>query len=78
MIKQDASSPTDAFDATLTDIIPSEIASPVLTSVIDTAGQVTAANFLLIGNVLTTATDFDVEKDPANRAITITIDGTLQ
>ena len=78
VIEQDASSPTDAFDATLTDIIPSEIASPVLTSVIDTAGQVTAANFLLIGNVLTTATDFDVEKDPANRAITITIDGTLQ
>ena len=78
VIKQDASSPTDAFDATLTDIIPSEIASPVLTSVIDTAGQVTAANFLLIGNVLTTATDFDVEKDPADRAIAITIDGMLQ
>ena len=74
MIKQDASSPTDAFDATLTDIIPSEIASPVLTSVIDTAvpGQVTAANFLLIGNVLTTATDFDVEKDPAG-SCTITM-----
>ena len=32
----------------------------------------TAANFLLIGNVLTTATDFDVEKDPVDRAITIT------
>ena len=78
VIKQDASSPTDAFDATLTDIIPSEIASTALTSVIDTAGQVTAANFLLIGNVLTTATDFDVEKDPADRAIAITIDGMLQ
>ena len=53
VIKQDAASSTDAFAATLTDIIPSEIASPVLTSVVDTeAGQVTTGNFLLSGNVL--------------------------
>ena len=73
VIQQDATSPTDAFAATLTDVIPSEIASPVLTSVIDTEvpAQVTTGNFLLIGNTLTTITPFDVEKDPAGRTITL-------
>ena len=78
VIQQDATSPTDAFAATLTDVIPLEIASPVLKSVIDTDNQVTKGNFQLSGNALTTVIPFDVEKDPAGRTITLTIDGTLQ
>ena len=77
-IQQDGSSATDAFDTTLRDIIPSTIASPTLTSVADTAGVVTTNNFQITGNTLTTVTAFDVEKDPAGRTITLTIDGTLQ
>jgi len=78
VIQQDATSPTDAFAATLTDVIPLEIDSPVLTSVIDTDNQVTKGNFQLSGNALTTVIPFDVEKDPAGRTITLTIVGTLQ
>ena len=77
VIQQDATSPTDAFAATLTDVIPPEIASPVLTSVVDTDNQVTTGNFLLSGNTLTTITPFNVEKDSA-RTITLQIDGVLQ
>ena len=79
VIQQDAASSTDAFAATLTDVIPPEIASPVLTSVVDTAvpAQVTTGNFLLSGNTLTTITPFNVEKDSA-RTITLQIDGVLQ
>ena len=78
VIEQDPSSPTDAFDATLTDSIPLEIDAPSITSVHDTTNQVTAANFSLIGHDLTTVTPFDVEKDPVGRTITVTIAGTLQ
>ena len=79
VIQQDAASSTDAFAATLTDVIPPEIASPVLTSVVDTEvpAQVTTGNFLLSGNTLTTITPFNVEKDSA-RTITLQIDGVLQ
>ena len=79
VIQQDAASSTDAFAATLTDVIPQEIASPVLTSVVDTEvpAQVTTGNFLLSGNTLTTITPFNVEKDSA-RTITLQIDGVLQ
>ncbi|MCP4499941.1 MAG: DUF11 domain-containing protein, partial [Deltaproteobacteria bacterium] len=47
-------------------------------SVADTAGIVTTNNFQITGNTLTTVTAFDVEKDPAGRTITLTIDGILQ
>ena len=65
--------------ATLTDVIPPEIASPVLTSVVDTEvpAQVTTGNFLLMEIPLTTITPFNVEKDSA-RTITLQIDGVLQ
>ena len=78
VIQQDATSPTDAFDVTLTDVIPLEINSPNLTRVDDPASQVTTGNFQLSGNTLTTVTPFDIEKDPAGRTITLTIVGTLQ
>ncbi|MEO1991561.1 MAG: hypothetical protein ABGW78_06485 [Pirellulales bacterium] len=78
VIEQDPTSATDAVNTTLTDIIPAEIDSPVLTSVDDSANKVTTTNFALIGNSLTTAIPFDFEKDPAGRTITVKIDGTLQ
>ena len=77
-IQQAGSSATDAFNTTLRDLIPSTIASPTLTSVADTAGVVTANNFQITGNTLTTVTAFDVEKNSSGRTITLTIDGILQ
>jgi len=78
VIRQAAASDTDAFNVTLNDLIPAQIASPVLTSVVDTAGLVTAANFSLSGNTLaTTGTGFDLAKLPAGRTITLTVTGTL-
>ena len=78
VIEQDPASETDAFDATLTDVLPAEIATPVLTSVVDTAGVVTPANFQLAGDTLLTTTPFDFEKNPSGRTITLTVEGTLQ
>ncbi len=78
VIEQDPASQTDAFDATLTDVLPAEIAAPVLASVVDTAGVVTAANFQLAGGTLSTTTPFDFEKNPSGRTITLTVTGTLQ
>jgi len=78
VVEQAAASDTDAFDATLTDTLPPEIASPALTSVVDTAGVVTAANFQLAGSTISTTTPFDFEKNPSGRTITLTITGTLQ
>ncbi|NDH95558.1 MAG: hypothetical protein EBZ13_13715, partial [Planctomycetia bacterium] len=78
VIEQAAASDTDAFGATLTDTLPPEIASPALTSVVDTAGLVTAANFQLAGSTISTTTPFDFAKNPAGRTITLTVTGTLQ
>lgn len=78
VIEQDPASQTDAFDATLTDVLPAEIATPVLTSVVDTAGVVTPANFQLAGDTLSTTTPFHFEKNPSGRTITLTVTGTLQ
>ncbi|NBP89272.1 MAG: DUF11 domain-containing protein, partial [Planctomycetia bacterium] len=78
VIEQAAASDTDAFGATLTDTLPPEIASPALTSVVDTAGVVTAANFQLAGSTISTTTPFDFEKNPSGRTITLTVTGTLQ
>lgn len=79
----------DAFDATLQDALPqrngtsSLIAGAVLTSVVDTAGIVTAADFELVGDdstgyVLRTraGVSFDLAADPT-RTITIRVDGTI-
>jgi uncharacterized repeat protein (TIGR01451 family)/fimbrial isopeptide formation D2 family protein len=78
VVRQSTSSDTDAYGVTLRDVIPSSIASPSLTSVVDTAGIVTAANFSLSGNTLTTTgTGFDLPKDPSTRTITLTVTGTL-
>jgi hypothetical protein len=67
-----------AYDVTLRDVIPASIASPALTSVVDTSGVVTAANFSLTGNTLTTTgTGFDLPKEPTTRTITLIVTGTL-
>jgi uncharacterized repeat protein (TIGR01451 family)/fimbrial isopeptide formation D2 family protein len=78
MIEQDPTSQTDAFSVELNDILPSEIASPVLTSVVDTEGVVTASNFQLSGSALSTRVPFNFEKNPSNRTITLIVEGTLQ
>ena len=78
VVRQSSSSDTDAYGVTLRDVLPSSIASPTLTSVVDTAGLVTAANFSLSGNTLTTTGNgFDLPKDPTTRTITLTVTGTL-
>jgi uncharacterized repeat protein (TIGR01451 family)/fimbrial isopeptide formation D2 family protein len=78
VVRQSGTSDTDAFGVTLRDVIPASIASPVLTSVVDTSGVVTAANFSLAGNTLTTTgTGFDLPKEPSGRTITLTVTGTL-
>ena len=78
VVRQSSSSDTDAFGVTLRDVIPAKIANPTLTSVVDTAGQVTASNFSLSGNTLTTTgSGFDLPKIPTTRTITLTVTGTL-
>jgi uncharacterized repeat protein (TIGR01451 family)/fimbrial isopeptide formation D2 family protein len=78
VVRQSGTSDTDAYDVTLRDVIPASIASPSLTSVVDTSGVVTAANFSLTGNTLTTTgTGFNLPKDPTIRTITLTVTGTL-
>jgi len=78
VVRQSGTSDTDAFNVTLRDVIPAQIGSPVLASVVDTAGQVTAANFGMSGNTLTTTgSGFDLPKLPADRTITLTVTGTL-
>ena len=78
VVRQSGTSDTDAFGVTLRDVIPASIASPSLTSVVDTSGVVTAANFALSGNTLTTTgTGFDLPKLPSDRTITLTVTGTL-
>jgi fimbrial isopeptide formation D2 family protein len=78
VVRQSGSSDTDAFNVTLRDVIPAQIGSPVLATVVDTGGVVTAANFSLAGNTLTTTgTGFDLPKLPDGRTITLTVTGTL-
>ncbi len=78
VIQQAGTSDTDAFNVTLNDVIPAKILGPALTSVVDTAGLVTTANFSLAGSTLTTTgTGFDLPKLPAGRTITLTVTGTL-
>jgi uncharacterized repeat protein (TIGR01451 family)/fimbrial isopeptide formation D2 family protein len=78
VVRQSGTSDTDAFGVTLRDVIPASIASPVLTSVVDTSGVVTAADFSLSGNTLTTTgAGFDLPKEPSGRTITLTVTGTL-
>lgn len=78
VIQQDPKSQTNAFDATLTDVLPPEIASPVLKSVNDSVGSVDAYNFELNGSTLSTPRPFFFGKNPSGRTITLTITGTLQ
>lgn len=78
VVRQSGTSDTDAFGVTLRDVIPASIASPSLTSVVDTSGVVTAANFALSGNTLTTTgAGFDLPLVPSTRTITLTVTGTL-
>jgi len=67
---------TDAFDVTITDTFPVTVLTPTLVSVTDTAGLVTAANFNLTGNALTTVLPFDMPFS-ATRRITLTLSGTV-
>ncbi|NBP89505.1 MAG: DUF11 domain-containing protein, partial [Planctomycetia bacterium] len=78
VIEHDATSQTNAFEVTVDDIVPPEIASPVLTSVNDSLGYVSNANFELNGSTLSTTGPFIFEKNPSGRTITLTITGTLQ
>jgi uncharacterized repeat protein (TIGR01451 family)/fimbrial isopeptide formation D2 family protein len=87
-LQQAASSPTDAFNMTLSDPLPqltggaSLLVAPTFT-VADTAGLVSAANFSLTGSdatgytLSTTGTGFDFPHNPTGRVITLTIHGTL-
>jgi uncharacterized repeat protein (TIGR01451 family)/fimbrial isopeptide formation D2 family protein len=78
VVRQSGTSDTDAYGVTLRDVIPASIASPALTSVVDTAGVVTAADFALTGNTLTTTgAGFDLPLEPSGRTITLTVTGTL-
>lgn len=79
VVRQSSTSDTDAFDVTLRDVIPAQIASPSLVSVVDTAGVVGLGNFQLSGNTLETKSggDFDLPKLPSTRTITLTVTGTI-
>jgi uncharacterized repeat protein (TIGR01451 family)/fimbrial isopeptide formation D2 family protein len=77
VIEQAATSDTNAFETILTDVIPAQITGVALTSVVDTEGSVTAANFSLVGNSLSTTGPFLMSKLPAGRTITLTLTGTL-
>lgn len=66
---------TDAYDATLSDLIPSSIISPAIVSVSDTQSQVNLSNFQIIGNTLSnTGTGFFLS---LQNTVTITVSGTV-
>ncbi len=69
-------STTEAYDVTLDDTFPAQIVSPAIFNVTDTSSLVSAANFNIAGNVLSTVTPFDMPVD-AGRIITIQISGTI-
>lgn len=75
VLSQTPGSQADAFDVTFADLIPAEI-SPSGFTVVDSLGSVTAADFTLSGNNLTTSSSFDFLFN-ASRTITIVVDGTL-
>lgn len=73
---------TDAFDVTLDDAFPTLMENMALTSVTDTASQVTTANFSLTGNntigyTLSTVTPWDMLLSQTPRTITLTFTGTV-
>jgi len=74
-LRNNAVNSPDAFEVTFADNVPASINVSGFT-VSDTAALVSAANFDLTGNVLTTLTPFDLASSAA-RIITITISGTL-
>ena len=92
-LRHDPSSAADAFDVELEDILPrqtpggpSYLVGPIVWSVVDTAGQVTAANFQLAGSdaagyTLSTVTPFEMTltppAGPSPRVVTVTISGRL-
>ena len=65
---------TDAYDVTLSDVIPAQISGVSIDSVTDPSGNATLASFALAGNTLSTATPFTV---PKSNTVTITVKGTL-
>ena len=65
---------TDAYNATLDDVIPAQISGATVDSVTDPTGNATSATFALAGNTLSTATPFTV---PAGNTVTIIVTGTL-
>ena len=76
VLQHAAGSQADAYDVTLSDIIPAQITATGF-SVTDSSGLITAASFSLAGNTLTTvAGGFDFTKI-AGRTITIQVDGNL-
>jgi fimbrial isopeptide formation D2 family protein/uncharacterized repeat protein (TIGR01451 family) len=66
----------DALDVTLNDPLPISVSGPAIASVTDSAGLLTAANFQLVGNVLSSVAPFDMPTNAA-RKITIVVNGTL-
>jgi uncharacterized repeat protein (TIGR01451 family) len=87
-VRQDPTSAADAYNVTVADAFPTSAGGSIvrgltLSSVTDTAGQVTAANFALTGSdsagytLSTTGSGFDFLKVPAGRVITLTFTGTL-
>ncbi|MEI8228546.1 MAG: isopeptide-forming domain-containing fimbrial protein, partial [Planctomycetota bacterium] len=65
---------TDAYNATLSDVIPAEISGVSIYSVTDPSGNATLANFGLAGNTISTTTPFKV---PTSTTVTIVVKGTL-
>ncbi|MBK7601249.1 MAG: DUF11 domain-containing protein [Acidobacteria bacterium] len=75
-LTQAANSP-DAFEVTVNDPIPGVVLTPMITSVVDSAGLLNLANFTLSGNTLQSVAPFDLISQTANRTITITVSGVL-
>ena len=74
-VQHSGSSETDAFDALISDQIPSQISGATITSVTDSAGVLGAADFNInAANLLNTNSPIDI---PVGRTITIEITGTL-
>jgi len=65
---------TDAYNATLSDVIPAAISGVSIDSVTDPSGNVSTGNFGLAGNTISTTTPFKV---PASNTVTIVVKGTL-
>lgn len=80
-LQHSGSSETDAFDVTLTDLLPTGIVAPMVTGVVDSEGILTTADVVITGGTLQFAIGGDISMNTIDmnlgRVVTITVAGTL-